>query len=123
VSPLNSTRTRPLPPTASRLITPAMSRRKGACDANQAAPRPPAEPPSVEMKRIVWFGRRRPEEAPAGAPYARASWTSIAVPDALSFAPGRFRHCRGEPSRRSSRASVRRPPRRDSAFRLSHVRE
>ena len=87
VSPLNSTRTGPLPPTASRLITPAMSRRSGACEANQAAPRPPAEPPSVETKRIVWFGRRRPEETPAGAPYARASWTSMAVPDALSFAP------------------------------------
>ena len=34
------------------------------------------------------FGRSRAWVAPAGAPYARASSISMAVPDALSFAPG-----------------------------------
>ena len=45
--------------------------------ANHAAPIPPNAPPSVETKRIVWFGRSRAWAAPAGAPYARASWISM----------------------------------------------
>ena len=65
---------------------------------NRCAPSPPNTPPSVDRKISWCFGPVLCGGAPTGRPYARASSTRAAVPEALSFAPA--------PSPESSRWAV-----------------
>ena len=64
-----------------------MSLRYGELAANRAAPSAPNAPPSVETKTSVCEGCVATVVVPVAGAYARASSTSAAVPEALSFAP------------------------------------